>query len=1404
MFPGDDEEGRRPTTNNIDQRDGSKGGNNSQYRSGIGEISDSTGGHSSLYQNKHIVGDEEEDIDSDGDIHSASDTPYYESSSTSSSTTISIPRQQQQQSEAASSSSSSFTSMEFDPSSSSSSGFLSVSSPQHELFGEFSKGEQDSDGSNRQESGSAKLKRILYGSPSSSSFSDDYDVIMSPSDSSSSTSDSGSSASEESKYYGKYDEDDIIRGRDQTNSLAEVDTGNENDIAPVNENRGKSKETINAIPPPKNEEHVGVPPSVSPRSLNMIDDAIVDHEESISSQDQIDSDGKIEENNFASSIAHSDVQSKQSKSHRENDTGKDAPSHNKDVMVVSPTSPNLSVDSDNRYSSELKTSTGNGIRSTDKGSTAKSSPIISNPSANLDESHRSSQNFKNSNIEVASRKTKIDLNRHYGDNDAHGTANLEISEQSQVVHFTDTNSSSNSGNEVERTKSTVWAGSETGKDNSKGFNGFESDEIGWKPPALITFSPSKFEKSPKEYQNDKLFKARGAIIRSKERKTNTPTGTKVMQRKRKTPKNKSPPPISQITVRPPPDDDSTLGTVGTYLERFPKERKNKKKKIGKPTANEIPPNSKISKRATNFVKDEASVDRNIRSIESDNTAFPVRFSQDEDSKISKRTTNFVRDEASLDRNIRSFERDDTAFPVRFSQDEDKFQVILEPKIPDVAKVHPQEPPDSTENKFSTDAISESKDLIENQVCSRADPPGDSFLFFYDHRDEQRPLLWSSDSTRPDTVDHFDKTLKSSESSSSIDHSNSISITTPRYLLPSLIPMTPWVPTIRKGTEREVDIDPTRAFINSLISEKRSIMSTQNRIKDLDLDLKSRLRLQEAKEAMGSEYSKSQYDVMRPTSISESMSKNISLPREMPRSEGSSSHSYEINVFGDSSSSMNGRGQISRTKASPSVSQSQSSAASSSSDSETPDSSQIVERLRGIPRRRASMSQLNDALEIQNGSKNSDNFSSSSSLSRASELAGRFVGPAKRGPRCRASMSRLNDALEIQYGSNNSDHSESSSSSSRALEFEELFPKQGGRRLSRIRDKKIIMRLLWLLAVLFIATAIVVAVFWQLGILYSPSDDDSTVPLPTPKPTLPSGSSADASSDVPSFAPTKIAGDKGIFSLIIEAYPQGRSALEDPNSPQSKALNWLESSANREISEAQRLLQRYALATLYYSTNGDDWINNIGWLSEENECNWMSRSKKAICGELGEYITLNLQENNLRGKLPAELGILSDTIRSLITRKNSLSGEIPSSIISDMKDLQVLDLSSNNYSGVLAQELFEATSLTRLSLFENSITSSIPTEIGQLTNLYVLDLGSNNLTSTIPPTISKLSKLAGLSLFNNMLTGTVPAEFSAIQSLEMLYIDSNNLEAPVPLEICELLDIDEFWGDCEKIQCIWCV
>ena len=70
---------------------------------------------------------------------------------------------------------------------------------------------------------------------------------------------------------------------------------------------------------------------------------------------------------------------------------------------------------------------------------------------------------------------------------------------------------------------------------------------------------------------------------------------------------------------------------------------------------------------------------------------------------------------------------------------------------------------------------------------------------------------------------------------------------------------------------------------------------------------------------------------------------------------------------------------------------------------------------------------------------------------------------------------------------------------------------------------------------------------------------------------------------------------------------------------------------------------------------------------------------------------------------------------------------------NLSSLTELDLDDNQLTGSIPTELGDLASLTNLGLGNNQLTGSIPTEFGDLASLTVLRLYSNQLTgSSIPP------------------------------------------------------------------------
>ena len=68
------------------------------------------------------------------------------------------------------------------------------------------------------------------------------------------------------------------------------------------------------------------------------------------------------------------------------------------------------------------------------------------------------------------------------------------------------------------------------------------------------------------------------------------------------------------------------------------------------------------------------------------------------------------------------------------------------------------------------------------------------------------------------------------------------------------------------------------------------------------------------------------------------------------------------------------------------------------------------------------------------------------------------------------------------------------------------------------------------------------------------------------------------------------------------------------------------------------VDRDALAALYHATDGPNWDDNTGWLSDRPLGEW----SRVTTDEAGRVIGLGLSDNRLSGQIPPELGRLSQT------------------------------------------------------------------------------------------------------------------------------------------------------------------
>ena len=244
---------------------------------------------------------------------------------------------------------------------------------------------------------------------------------------------------------------------------------------------------------------------------------------------------------------------------------------------------------------------------------------------------------------------------------------------------------------------------------------------------------------------------------------------------------------------------------------------------------------------------------------------------------------------------------------------------------------------------------------------------------------------------------------------------------------------------------------------------------------------------------------------------------------------------------------------------------------------------------------------------------------------------------------------------------------------------------------------------------------------------------------------------------------------------------------DKTTPQSLALEWIfQNNFDKTTNIDQARLETFALALLYYKTNGIDgsitapdsthWEKHTNWMTPKPICTWYGIDcEEGESAEESTIVHLNLTSNNLQGELPHALFIALSNMRTLDLSHNRLTGELP-----------VVVMPEGNGTPPIAE------SMEYLWMQENEFHGFIPTTWASLYKLRSLKIQNNRLTGVLPEQVNELADLEFLYIQNNALTGSFPY-IEGMKSLKYLWFFGNQFSEHLPYEFFRLNQIVEIRG-----------
>ncbi|CAB4276152.1 unnamed protein product [Prunus armeniaca] len=153
---------------------------------------------------------------------------------------------------------------------------------------------------------------------------------------------------------------------------------------------------------------------------------------------------------------------------------------------------------------------------------------------------------------------------------------------------------------------------------------------------------------------------------------------------------------------------------------------------------------------------------------------------------------------------------------------------------------------------------------------------------------------------------------------------------------------------------------------------------------------------------------------------------------------------------------------------------------------------------------------------------------------------------------------------------------------------------------------------------------------------------------------------------------------------------------------------------------------------------------------------------------------------------------SNVVHSIDLSSKNLAGPFPT-VLCRLPNLTFLSLYNNSINSTLPPSLSTCQHLEHLDLAQNLLTGALPSTLPDLPNLKYLDLTGNNFSGEIPDTFGRFQKLEVLSLVYNLFDSTIPPFLGNISTLKMLNLSYNPFHpGPIPQELGNLTNLEVLW------------